>query len=168
MTDDERRSLTDNQIIKRFVDTDQARSAISKEVDEHYKLIAELKDELQYHIQSVTDSLATSQKDRDEIRAEITRNQRETRRHLQGLGDCVNEIKAWQYDYNRRKELDQEHRAERETRQDKLEKEIIAEFQFRKRFNRVVWGSLAVIIPVVVSILAGIGHIRDLFTHNSP
>jgi hypothetical protein len=141
MTDEERRRLTDNQLIQRFADSDRAHEAINSEVDTNHRMIAELRDEM-------------------------TEFRFESRTQFDGIGECINEMKAWQYDQDRKQEADQEHRARREQTNDQVYAEMLENFKFTRKLRRVIYSSIGGAAVIFGLISAGFGlwnEIKHLF-----
>lgn len=145
MTDEERRRLSDNQLIQRFADSDRAHEAINTEVDTNHRMISELRDEM-------------------------TEFRSETRTQFDGIGDCINEMKAWQYDQDRKQEIDQVHRARREHTNDQVYAEMLENFKFTRKLRRVIYSGIGGAAVTLGLVSAGFGlwnEIKHLF-HGAP
>jgi hypothetical protein len=141
VTAEERRRLTDNQLIQRFVDSDRAHEAINMEVDTNHRMIAELRDEL-------------------------TETRFEMRTQFGAIGDCIDDMKAWQHRQDHKQEADQVHRAEREEKNDQVYQEMLDNFKFTKKLRRVIAATIGVIATLFAVLLSGFGlwaEIKHLF-----
>lgn len=161
------RRLSDNQILQNFADGNRAQSAIARDIDDHRELIGELRDELtsfrcetRDQLKSVNDNLARSRLDRDTIRTEIA-----------GIGDCIGDLKTWQYRADQQAKADREERDQRQTHQDVVYSEIVDEFKFRRKLGK--WrNSILVTTGMMLGLIIS-GHslwemIKHLFKHPQP
>lgn len=160
MTEEERHRLTDAQIRAEMLNHSTQQRHAEALIEQNTLELAE-----------INDALCESRGDRNLIRAQIEDLKKDTDRQFAGLAECVNEVKAWQWDQSRKKEEDKEYRAEREQQQDRVYQEIVKEFEFRRRLGK--WrNSILVTFGLVLGLIVS-GHsvwemIKHLFNHPQP
>jgi hypothetical protein len=152
-SDEPGRRLTDNQIIAWQKEGSAAHAEIECDIASNSRVIAEVKDDVTL------------------IRSELSDFREDACRQFTGIGDCINDLKAWQHNYDRQKQLEQQHRGEREIKHDSLQKEIEKEFEFRRRLGKWRNSALLTLGTIIGAVLGALGifsTLRDLFSHPHP
>jgi hypothetical protein len=160
MTEEERRRLTDNQIIEEMATHDQRQRYADRLIEQNTRDLA-----------IIADRLSESKDDRDSIKAEIEKTRRETKLQLASLGRCVDDLKVWQDTYDSEREQEIAENSQREEKHDAIYAEIVAEFQFRRRLAKWRNGTLLTIGALFGALVSGfalLGHIKDLLQHQHP
>jgi hypothetical protein len=160
MTEEERRRLTDNQIIEEMATHDQRQRYADRLIEQNTRDLA-----------IIADRLSESKDDRDLIKAEIEKTRRETKLQLASVSRCVDDLKHWQDTFDNEREQEIIEKASREKKHDAIYAEIVKEFQFRRQLAKWRNGTLLTIGAVFGALVSGfvlLGHIKDLLHNPHP
>lgn len=147
------RRITDNQLIAWRKEGSAAHADIECDIATNARVIAEVKDDVTM------------------IRSELASFHEDVSHQFAGIGDCINDLKAWQCHYDQQKQREKKHLGEREIKHDSLQREIEKEFEFRRRLGK--WRnsfliSIGTLIGAVLGALGIFTTLRDLFNHPHP
>jgi hypothetical protein len=171
VTDEERRRLSDNQILSQFQRGDEIHDAIEKDVSQNRENLAVLVDELTSFRSEAREQFTQSRADRDSLKCALDKSQRESREQFAGISDCISDLKAWQQRADRLSSEDRQQRDKRQTSQDAIYQELVDEFKFRRRLGK--WrNSFLVTVGMILGLVIS-GHsiwemIKHLFDHPQP
>lgn len=140
--DDFGRRLTDNQLLVKFKKDEEDHKVIEANISANHDNIANLVDELTAFRSETNQQFMESRRDRDQLKYEITAAHNENREQFAGIGECINELKAWQYDQDRKQQDDRQHRTERERMNDQVYAEMLDNFKFTKKLRKVIYSAI--------------------------
>jgi hypothetical protein len=147
------RRLTDNQLLEWRKEGEAVHAEIEADISGNSKLVAEVKDDVTM------------------IRSELAEFHEDSCRQFAGIGDCINDLKAWQHNYERRKATEIEKQVQRDQRDEAAYAEILSNFRFQQEMKARALSAakyIAAIGGAIGAIALMWEHMKHLFTHGSP